>query len=189
MTDLENLNNNTFNTSLEHITDEEAKNDITFSQESMWGQEIDDKKGRTIEEIQAELEPMNYEELWKKIKTVLSQYKDLLNVINKNEKDRQVRDSLKLWLKQEITDLERLKQTYELFHYEKLDVFKSKLWEQIYNLENFNNIYDKIASKEIPNKYKKQEERRIKRYESIDEKYKQEINEILYRKYAERKHN
>ena len=55
MTDLENLNNNTFNTSLEHITDEEAKNDITFSQESMWGQEIDDKKGRTIEEIQAEL--------------------------------------------------------------------------------------------------------------------------------------
>lgn len=51
MTDLENLNNNTFNTSLEHITDEEAKNDITFSQESMWGQEIDDKKGRTIEEL------------------------------------------------------------------------------------------------------------------------------------------
>ena len=177
MTDLENLNRDTFNTSLENITDEQAKNDIIFSPESVWGQE-----GRTIEEIQAELEPMNYEELWKKIKTVLIQYNDLLKVINKNEKDRQVRDSLKLWLKQQITDLERLKQTYELFHYEKLDVFKSRLLEQIYNLENFNNIYDKIASKEIPNKYKKQEERRIKRYESIDEKYKQEINEIIYKK-------
>lgn len=144
---------------------------------------------RTIEEIQAELEPMNYEELWKEIKTVLIQYNDLLKVINKNEKDRQIRDSLKLWLKQQITDLERLKQTYELFHYEKLDVFKSRLWEQIYNLENFNEIYDVIAWMKTPNNYKTRNEKKVKKYESLDEKYKQEINEILYRKYAERKHN
>ena len=182
MTDLENLNRDTFNASLEHITDEEAKNDITFSQESMWGQEIDDKKGRTMEEIQAELEPMNYEELWKKITTVLSQYKDLLNVIKKNERDWQTKNILKNWLNDQITDLKKLKEMYGQFNEKELYILKTRLWQQIFNLENFNNIYDILTWNETADKYKKQNEKKIKRFESLNAKYQQEINDIIYRK-------
>lgn len=182
MNNLENLNESSYDSYLENITDEQAKNDITFSQESIWEQEIDDKEGRTKEKIIAELEKMDNEELEKRISNVLSQYNNLLDVIEKNERDWQTKNILKNWLNDQITDLEKLKQMYGQFNEKELYILKTRLWQQIFNLENFNNIYDILTWNETADKYKKQNEKKIKRFESLNAKYQQEINDIIYRK-------
>lgn len=182
MNNLENLNESSYESYLENITDEQAKNDITFSQESIWKQEIDDKEGRTKEKIIAELEKMDNEELEKRISNVLSQYNNLLDVIEKNERDWQTKNILKNWLNDQITDLEKLKQMYGQFNEKELYILKTRLWQQIFNLENFNNIYDILTWNETADKYKKQNEKKIKRFESLNAKYQQEINDIIYRK-------
>ena len=105
-----------------------------------------------------------------------------MNVIKKNERDWQTKNILKNWLNDQITDLKKLKEMYGQFNEKELYILKTRLWQQIFNLENFNNIYDILTWNETADKYKKQNEKKIKRFESLNAKYQQEINDIIYRK-------
>ena len=70
---------------------------------------------------------MDNEELEKRISNVLSQYNNLLDVIEKNERDWQTKNILKNWLNDQITDLEKLKQMYGQFNEKELYILKTRL--------------------------------------------------------------
>ena len=140
MTDLENLNRDTFNTSLEDITDEEAKNDIIFSQESIWEQE-----GRTLEEILAEVQAMDKAKLEITVDDLLEKYKDLKKWIRGAEWNRNTRSTLRSWLWENIKSLERIQRDLKKHSYNNLSTYKARVWELLYYYEHYEQVRELIV--------------------------------------------